>query len=124
MLPQTQQFNISHNNICSIGATAIVDGLLCTNIKFVNLSHNSFGPGNEVLLASLVKLARHGHPGLLDLSHNDIGTDSTVCLITHLIFRNYPMKLNLSANNTSPEVSEFLTDLKQIPIKLTVYNKN
>ena len=119
--PMLRVFNISHNNIGSIGATAIADGLLCTNIIFVNLSHNSFGPGNEVLLASLVKLARRGHPELLDLSHNDMGTDSTVCLITHLIFCNYPMKLNLSANNTSPE---FLTDLKKIPIKLTIYNKN
>ena len=114
-------FNISHNNIGSIGAAAIADGLICTNIQFVNLSHNSFGPGNEVLLASLVKLARRGHPELLDLAHNNMGTDSTVCLITHLIFCNYPMKLNLSANNTSPEVSQFLTDLKKIPIKLIVH---
>ena len=122
--PMLSIFNISHNNIGSIGATAIADKLLCTNIKFVNLSHNSFGPGNEVLLASLVKLARRGHPELLDLAHNDMGTDSTVCLIIHLIFCNYPMKLNLSANNTSPEVAQFLTDLKKIPIKLTIYNKN
>ena len=122
--PGLKVFNISHNNIGSIGATAIADGLLCTNIKFVNLSHNSFGPGNEVLLASLVNLAKRGHPELLDLAHNDMGTDSTVCLITHLIFCKNPMKLNLSANNTSPEVSQFLTDLKEIPIKLTVHLKN
>ena len=125
--PKLTVLNISHNNIGSIGATAIVDGLLCPNIKFVNLSHNSFGPGNEVLLASLVKLvklAKHGHPELLDLAHNDMGTDSIRCLITHLIFCNYPMKLNLSANNTSTEVAQFLTDLKKIPIKLTIYNKN
>ena len=122
--PMLRVLNISHNNIGSIGATAIADGLRCTNIEFVNLSHNSFGPGNEVLLASLVKLARRGHPELLDLAHNDMGTDSTVCLITHLIFCNYPMKLNLSANNTSTEVAQFLTDLKKIPIKLTIYNKN
>ena len=75
--PMLNIFNISHNNIGSISATAIADRLLCTNIKYVNLSHNSFGPGNEVLLASLVKLARRGNPGLLDLSHNDMGTDST-----------------------------------------------
>ena len=122
--PMLKIFNISHNNIGSIGATAIADGLQCEEIKYVNLSHNSFGPGNEVLLASLAKLARRGHPELLDLAHNNMGTDSTVCLITHLIFCNYPMKLNLSANNTSPEVSEFLTDLKEIPIKLTVHLKN
>ena len=122
--PMLRVLNISHNNIGSIGATAIADGLRCTNIEFVNLSHNSFGPGNEVLLASLVNLARHGHPELLDLAHNDMGTNSIVCLITHLIFCNYPMKLNLSANNTSPEVAQFLTDLKKIPIKLTIYNKN
>ena len=115
-------FNISHNNIGSIGATAIADGL--RNIKYVNLSHNSFGPGNEVLLASLVKLAKRGHPELLDLAHNDMGTDSMVCLIIHLMFCNYPMKLNLSANNTSTEVAQFLTNLKKIPIKLTIYNKN
>ena len=122
--PKLRIFNISHNNIGSIGATAIADKLLCTNIKFVNLSHNSFGPRNEVLLASLVKLARSGHPELLDVAHNDMGTDSTVCLIIHLLFCNYPMKLNLSANNTSTEVAQFLTDLKKIPIKLTIYNKN
>ena len=122
--PRLRVFNISHNNIGSIGATAIADKLLCTNIEFVNLSHNSFGPGNEVLLASLVKLARRGHPELLDLAHNDMGTDNTVRLITHLIFCNYPMKLNLSANNTSPEVSQFVTDLKEVPIKLTVHLKN
>ena len=122
--PRLKVFNISHNNIGSIGATAIADGLICTNIKFVNLSHNSFGPGNEVLLASLVKLARRGHPELLDLAHNDMGTDSIVCLITHLIFCKYPMKVNLSANNTSPKVSQFLSDLKKIPIQLTIYNKN
>ena len=121
--PMLTVLNISHNNIGSIGATAIADGLICTNIKFVNLSHNSFGPGNEVLLASIVNLARRGHPEMLDLAHNDMGTDSTVCLIIHLIFCNYPMKLNLSANNTSPEVSQFLTDLKEIPIKLTVHLK-
>ena len=118
--PMLTVLNISHNNIGSIGATAIADGLICTNIKFVNLSHNSFGPENEVLLASLVKLARRGHPGLLDLAHNNMGTDSIVRLITLLKCYNYPMKLNLSANNTSQEVSQLVTDL---PINLTVHLK-
>ena len=122
--PKLRVFNISHNNIGSIGAAAIADGLCCTNIEFVNLSHNFFGHGNEVLLASLDNLARRGRPELLDLAHNDMGTDSTVRLIIYLIFCKYPMKLNLSANNTSPQVSQFLTDLKKIPIKQTIYNKN
>ena len=122
--PRLRVFNISHNNIGSIGAAAIADRLQCEEIEYVNLSHNSFGPGNEGVLNALVALAKRGHPELLDLAHNDMGTDSTVCLITHLIFCNYPMKLNLSANNTSPEVSQFLTDLKKIPIELTIYTNN
>ena len=119
--PMLTVLNISNNNIGSIGATAIADGLICTNIKFVNLSHNFFGPGNEELLASLVNLARRGHPELLDLAHNDMETDSIVRLITLLKCYNFPMKLNLSANNTSQEVSQLVSDL---PINLTVHLKN
>ena len=33
-------FNISYNNIGSIGAAAIADGLQCEEIEYVNLSHN------------------------------------------------------------------------------------
>ena len=140
-----QELHLSNNKIDNTGATALAEGIqscpllhtldVCGNlngsygarflalsmkseeIKYLNFSLNLL---DDECIESFVALVLTSQLQKLDLSHNNIGPTGSKCLVSNLLDCSFPVEVNLSSNNISPEDMTSITQLLQRNIHLLI----
>ena len=143
--PLLEYLDVSNNSISSDGATALAQVLYLSSIcifffrvsqylyfhehsnsfyiskKNVNFSNNKI---DATSIDSMVALVQFSQLEKLDLSHNHIGSGSTL-LVSELLKSQFPVQINLVSNDIPPEdrrsITQSLLDRKSSGLQVILY---
>ena len=108
---------VSRNHISSGGARSQAWSLKSEEIKFLDFSYNVL---DDAFIESFMALVLTSQLQKLDLSHNNIGSTGSYCLVSNLLDCSFPVEVNLASNNISPEDMTPITQLLQRNIHLHI----